>query len=51
MVPDDAVLIVDGIFLHRDELTDAWDLSIWLEVAFTVSIPRGASRAGESGAG
>lgn len=43
-VPEGAVLVVDGIFLHRDELVDAWDLSIWLQVPFEVSIPRGAAR-------
>jgi uridine kinase len=43
-VPPDAVLIVDGIFLHRDELAAWWDFSVWLEVPFDVSIPRGAAR-------
>ncbi|MGI9028926.1 MAG: hypothetical protein ACR2HP_02920 [Ilumatobacteraceae bacterium] len=23
--------MVDGLFLHRPELRDAWDLSIWVE--------------------
>lgn len=40
----DAVLILDGIFLHRAELADRWDLSIYLDVDFPVSIPRGARR-------
>lgn len=40
----DAILVVDGIFLHRDELIRFWDFSVWLEVPFTVSIPRGARR-------
>ena len=40
----DAVLILDGIFLHRAELVDRWDLSIYLDVDFPVSIPRGAQR-------
>jgi molybdopterin-guanine dinucleotide biosynthesis protein A/uridine kinase len=39
-----AVLILDGIFLHRAELVDRWDLSIYLDVDFPVSIPRGARR-------
>ena len=43
-VPADRTLIVDGIFSHRDELVDLWDYSIWLEVPFAVSIPRGAAR-------
>lgn len=40
----DAVLMLDGIFLHRSELVDRWDLSIYLDVDFPVSIPRGARR-------
>ena len=44
LAPDDAVLVVDGIFTHRDELIRYWDYSVWLEVPFTVSIPRGAQR-------
>jgi len=38
------ILMVDGIFLHRPELRAYWDYSIFLEVAFDVSIPRGAQR-------
>jgi uridine kinase len=40
----DAVLIFDGIFTHRAELIDYWDYTIWLEVPFEISIPRGAQR-------
>jgi uridine kinase len=39
-----AILVLDGIFLHRDELVGFWDYSVWLEVPFAVSIPRGARR-------
>jgi uridine kinase len=39
-----AVLLLDGIFLHRPELRAYWDYSVFLQVAFTVSIPRGAQR-------
>lgn len=39
-----SVLIVDGIFLHRPELRAYWDFSIFLDVRFEVSIPRGAQR-------
>ena len=42
-----AILIFDGIFLHRPEVRGYWDVSVWLEVPFRVSIPRGAAR-GES---
>ena len=42
--PADAVLILDGIFLHRAELVDRWDLSIFLDVPFSVSVGRMATR-------
>ncbi len=41
---EDAILLLDGIFLHRDELAGRWDHSVFLHVPFAVSIPRGASR-------
>ncbi len=43
-LPDDCVLLVDGIFLHRPELRDLWDAGVWVEVPFTVSVPRGNAR-------
>lgn len=39
-----SILIVDGLFLHRPELRDLWDDSIFLRVEFAVSVPRGAAR-------
>lgn len=44
LAPDDAILVVDGVFTHRDELIRYWDYSVWLEVPFAVSVPRGAGR-------
>jgi len=44
--PRDAVLIVDGIFLHRPELRDLWDWSVWLEVPAEVAFARMALRDG-----
>jgi uridine kinase len=44
LAPDDAILVLDGIFVHRDELYRYWDYSVWLEVPFAVSIPRAAKR-------
>ncbi|MGP4018049.1 uridine kinase [Saccharopolyspora sp. 5N708] len=41
-----AVLVVDGLFLHRDELADVWDLSVFLRVPFHVSVARMAARDG-----
>ncbi|MEO6394635.1 MAG: uridine kinase [Devosia sp.] len=43
-VPLPAVLIFDGLFLHRPELRDEWDLSIFLDVPFEVSFARMAVR-------
>jgi uridine kinase len=42
--PPGSILIADGIFLHRDELAAMWSYSIWLDVPFEVSVPRGAHR-------
>lgn len=43
-----SVLIVDGIFLNRDELNIYWHFSVLLEVAFGVSVRRMAARDGTS---
>jgi uridine kinase len=39
-----SVLILDGLFLHRPELRSYWDLSIFLDAPFEVTVPRGAVR-------
>ncbi|CAL8974789.1 MAG: uridine kinase [Actinobacteria bacterium] len=49
IAPDDAVVIIDGMFMHRDELCSSrknkvWDLSVWLEVPFSESFHRLAER-------
>ena len=44
--PPQAILLVDGIFLHRDELVHHWDFSIFLDVGFEVSAARMAKRDG-----
>ena len=44
--PFGAVLIFDGIFLHRPELRACWDLSVFLAVSFAVSTARCAARDG-----
>jgi uridine kinase len=44
--PRDAVLVVDGVFLHRAELRDLWDWSVWLEVPWPVAYARMALRDG-----
>lgn len=47
-VPVDALVIVEGMFLHRDELVDRWDWSVFLDVPFTETARRMAHRDGSS---
>lgn len=49
VAPSDAIVIIDGLFLHRREIRRYWDYSIFLDVDFEVSIPRGASRGSSYG--
>jgi uridine kinase len=42
--PAGSVLVLDGIFLHRPELLGRWDLSVFLDAPFAVTVPRGAQR-------
>ncbi|MEI9907353.1 MAG: AAA family ATPase [Actinomycetota bacterium] len=41
-----SVVIVEGIFLHRDEIRDYFDFTIFLEVPFAESVRRLSSRDG-----
>jgi uridine kinase len=43
-VPDDGILIVDGAFLLRPELSPGLDLVIWLHVPFEVMVNRAVVR-------
>lgn len=45
-VPEDGVLVVDGVFAQRPELAGAWDLAVWLEVPDEVRVARLAERDG-----
>jgi uridine kinase len=45
--PNDAVLVVDGVFGMRPEYDEYWDLRIWLRAEPTVSIARGIARDAE----
>jgi uridine kinase len=47
-VPRTGVVIVEGMFLHRDELVARWDLSLFLDVPFTETARRMAERDGSS---
>lgn len=46
--PRGAVLLLDGLFLHRDELSAVWDFSVFLDVPFAVTAERMAVRDGTS---
>jgi uridine kinase len=43
-VPDDAVLVVDGSFLQKPALRDAWDVVVYLRATFAAAAERGARR-------
>lgn len=42
--PDDAILILDGIFLLRPELVDLWDFRIFVDVGFDIALQRALIR-------
>nr|WP_308121058.1 uridine kinase [Actinoplanes bogorensis] len=44
--PADAVLVVDGLFLQRVELRAYWEMTIFLDAPFEVTVPRMAARDG-----
>jgi len=44
----EAVLLFDGIFLHRPELLECWDFTIFVDARFEVSVSRCAQRDGSS---
>jgi uridine kinase len=48
LAPPNSILLFDGVFLHRPELRLYWDLSIFLDAPFEVTIPRCAARDGNS---
>jgi uridine kinase len=43
-VPSAAVLLVDGVFLQRPELTEVWDFTVYLHVPESVSLHRAMRR-------
>lgn len=46
VAPPGTVLVVDGLFLHRSEIVEAWDLSVFLDVPFSEPAKRMAARDG-----
>ena len=47
--PRDAVLLFDGVFLARPELQASWDLTIWLDVPFEITVERAIARDARNG--
>jgi uridine kinase len=43
-VPDDAVLLCDGVFLHREGLLEAWDVTVFVAAEIEVAAERGTRR-------
>jgi uridine kinase len=48
-VKQDAILLVDGVFLHTPELREQWDFTVWLEVDWQSGLRRVARRDGNRG--
>lgn len=46
--PPDVVVVVEGMFLHRDELFHCWDVSVFLDVPFAETAARMAIRDGSN---
>ncbi len=44
VAPDDAVLLVEGVFLMRPELDGDWDVRIFVEIDAALSLARGVER-------
>jgi uridine kinase len=42
--PDDALLVLDGVFLARPELADCWDYRIFVAIGEDESVRRGVAR-------
>jgi uridine kinase len=46
--PSDAVLLFDGVFLLRPELMPYWDVTVFIDAPFNVTVARMAQRDGRS---
>jgi len=42
--PADAILLFDGVFLQRPELDGCWDVAIWVDAPFEVTVARAVTR-------
>ena len=43
-VTADAILVFDGVFLQRPELSDSWDVRVWVDAPFNLTVPRAVGR-------
>ena len=46
-IPDSDVVLVEGVYTMRRELTDLYDLKIWVECPRAIRLARGIARDGE----
>jgi uridine kinase len=44
VAPEDAIVIIDGVFLFRPELKDCWDYRVFIEIDTASAMERGISR-------
>jgi uridine kinase len=44
-----AIMLFDGVFLQRPELDGVWDVTIWLDVPFDVTVERAVIRDAQRG--
>jgi hypothetical protein len=45
--PPNAILLFDGVFLHRDELVHLWDFTVFVDVTFETALERAVKRDAE----
>ena len=48
IVVDDAIVVVDGTFLHRPPLPDYWDYTVFVDTPMDVARARGIARDAEA---
>ena len=44
MARPEVVIVAEGVFLHRPELAELWDATVWVEADLDVAAQRGAKR-------
>lgn len=44
LAPENAVLVMDGVFLLRPELDDMWEYRVWVDIPFDVMLERAMQR-------